>query len=164
MSDFSYTTSGMWSVLQPKEGIVWVSVPTPRDATIGAEPVDTGCAEPGPLENARMFINKLTDSNLALQAEDLLDLLEREIRRRAARMDVGSFPELKPSVWEDGTVMLEWTTPSFRVGFNVGPEPSERGWYLAPTRQYGGIGADGPLGDDSTGVARLLVEFVLENT
>jgi hypothetical protein len=162
-------TAGSWTIPAASDAfarsVTVTPTVTPGDATLGSDVVVAGCAAPGPLAEARSFVTGLADRALAKRTETLLDVIQRHLDRMAGKgLELGALPPLRASMWEDGCVSLEWVARSFRVGFNVGDDPSDATWYLASTRQHGGPGADGPLGRDPNGIVAILVRFVVENT
>jgi hypothetical protein len=114
---------------------------------------------------AREIINKSAKSETTEAANRLLNTIEKLYLRYA------KYPQLKRHLQglrvmkpEDGSILFEWATPSFRVGFSVEPNTDESGWYLVTNPRAGGLGASGPLllGEEEK-IVKWLTEFVDAN-
>jgi len=79
--------------------------------------------------------------------------------------DIGYLPPLKAFNLEDGSVLIEWIYPDFRVGFSIEENKKESGWYLVSNKKLGEISASGFL--ESIDINRLvlwLLNFVISNS
>lgn len=56
-------------------------------------------------------------------------------------------PRLQAHISEDGSILLEWISSKYRIGFNIETDPSESSWFLVTTDELGGIQASGRLDD-----------------
>ena len=74
---------------------------------------------------------------LLLSIFELSSLLER------LNTTVSNLPPLQAFNVEDGSILMEWIFPDFRVGFTVEPILAESSWYLVSNERLGEINASG---------------------
>ncbi|MEW6348866.1 MAG: hypothetical protein AB1646_07360 [Thermodesulfobacteriota bacterium] len=99
-----------------------------------------------PLRNAVGTIAKIADANLRKQAHDLLVKLQLVLNAlEEARFDVGGLPSLGVAMVEDGSVLLEWASVNYRLGFSLEPNSEDSSWFLITSREFGGLNASGFL-------------------
>jgi hypothetical protein len=91
----------------------------------------------------------------------MIQLVKQEREGREPN-DMPPLPPLRACVDIDGSVLLEWIFPDFRVGFNIEPDPQDSGWHLVSNKKVGEITASGQLTNTSEIVAALL-DFILPN-
>ena len=48
---------------------------------------------------------------------------------------------------EDGSVLFEWISDDFRIGFLIETDPDESHWYLVSNSKFNGLSAAGNLSD-----------------
>ena len=138
----------------------------PEDATTGSSKRSRAFSmrgEPDPVSNARKIIEEIENSAVAQQLEGLLLTIRGmiEIAKRE-RPDVGDIPPLHAYVDEDGSALLEWIFPDFRVGFNLEPNPSDSGWHLVSNKKLDEITASGQL-TSIDAIIPILLDFILPN-
>jgi len=73
-------------------------------------------------------------------------------------VDVEGLPPLRGYNPKDGSILLEWDSPDFRIGFSLEPDEKESSWYLVSPKNLGGISASGFI---SPGKFSLLVCWLL---
>jgi hypothetical protein len=124
--------------------------------------------ESDPLRQPREIIPRVDNRCVAEQLERLLSIIGQMIQlvkqEREGREpnDMPPLPPLRACVDIDGSVLLEWIFPDFRVGFNIEPDPQDSGWHLVSNKKVGEITASGQLTNTSEIVAALL-DFILPN-
>lgn len=118
------------------------------------------------LWGARRSVVRLLDRQIAAQAEQVLAALERGV---LSLVEGGyhphDFPQIRPTILDNGSFMMEWGTADWRLGFGVDSDPADSGWYLTSSRRLSEEGQYGPLSalSDPAFVLRLLL-FVLQNS
>ena len=81
------------------------------------------------------------------------------------KFDLDYIPQLHAHEVEDGSALLEWTLPHFRVGFSIDLEPSDSSWFLVTDASLGQISASGYLsGVEWDSLIPWLLSFVLANS
>ena len=129
--------------------------------------------ESDPIRQPREIIPRVDNPCVAEQLERLLSIIgqmiqlvkqERETRERKRREvnDMPPLPPLHAHIDKDGSVLIEWIFPDFRVGFNIEPDPEDSGWHLVSNKKVGEITASGQLTNTGEIVAALL-DFILPN-
>jgi len=119
--------------------------------------------EPDPVSNARKIIEEIENSAVAQQLEGLLLTIRGmiEIAKRE-RPDVAEIPPLHSYIDEDGSALVEWIFPDFRIGFNIESNPDNSGWHLVSNKKLGDITASGQLANMEE-ITILLLDFILSN-
>lgn len=124
--------------------------------------------ESDPLRQPREIIPRVDNPCVAEQLERLLSIISQMIqlvkqeRQRRELNDMPPLPPLRACVDKDGSVLVEWIFPDFRVGFNIEPDPQDSGWHLVSNKKVREITASGQLTNTGKIVASLL-EFILPN-
>jgi hypothetical protein len=115
--------------------------------------------EPDPVRPAREDLLNMEDPRVAHQVDLLLSAIRRVVEIiREARTDLSRMPALHGHPEPDGSALLEWIFPNFRIGFNVEPDPDNSGWHFV-SKEYT---ASGPI-KSTEAVAAMLLEFILPN-
>ena len=68
---------------------------------------------------------------------------------------------------DDGSVLIEWIFPDFRIGFSIETSREDSGWYLVSNKKLGEIGASGYMPSIEMKTKTLVVwllSFVLSNS
>ncbi|MCJ7506103.1 hypothetical protein MUP05_06505 [Candidatus Bathyarchaeota archaeon] len=135
------------------------------DKTIGSDEHTESFSlrqEPNPTRKAWKITPQIKDSSVAKQLDELLSTISRYVSAaQEARGSLTHIPELHAYVLEDGSVILEWIFPDFRVGFNIEPNPADSGWQWVSGKRLDTGTASGRL--DMGKVPSLLNDFVLPN-
>jgi hypothetical protein len=77
-----------------------------------------------------------------------IDVIVSELLDRINALTVGSgLPPLRTFRPEDGSVLMEWIFPDFRIGFSIDPVEEDSSWYLVSNSKLGNIMRDGYLSD-----------------
>jgi len=120
--------------------------------------------ERDPLEQLRVFAQSVGDQKVAQQTQDLLILFKEMIRvLERERADIKPVPPLHAHGMDDGSVLIEWRFPEFRIGFNVEPNPDESGWHILSSKRLGNFTASAQLSNKPE-IVVLLLRFILRNT
>lgn len=118
------------------------------------------------IRQPREVLTRIGESDMKALAERLLDVIEEAIEDSTKRgIDAGVILPLRASIQEDGSVLLEWRSKDFRLGFTIEPESDQSGWYLVSKEGLGDAGASGPMGTlestESRDRVRRLVQYVI---
>jgi hypothetical protein len=82
----------------------------------------------------------------------------------ATGVEVQNLPPVRASLEEDGSVLIEWMTQDFRLGFNIEPNPTDSGWYVVTSKRIGETGAHGFLSStDKANLISLILRFIGSN-
>lgn len=120
--------------------------------------------EANPVQQAGAIVSHIENPSAARQVSRLLSTIQKLIRLvQEQGVYVDQIPPLHASKTDDGSVVLEWIFPEFRVGFNIEPSAQDSGWHLVSSKKLGDIAVSGPLSSLETTVAMLL-EYILKNT
>jgi hypothetical protein len=113
---------------------------------------------------AREVVSEIANKSLARQTETLLSTIQGEIRSLKQKSHgLSDIPPLRAHIEKDGSVLLEWIFPDFRIGFNIEPNPEDSGWHFVTNKRTGDETGSGPL-LDVAGTIRRFVRFICLNT
>lgn len=116
------------------------------------------------VKQARDIIPQIENTNVAEQLDKLLSSINKIVNIAEELGDDLSFvPPLYPYVEEDGSVLLEWIFPDFRIGFNIESNPDDSGWHLVSNKKLGSTIASGQL-TKMEEISILLLDFILSYT
>lgn len=123
-------------------------------------------AEPDFLKSAWELTESFSDKQMAREAAGLLSIIQEMVATfRVFRFEIGSMPKLNAVTAADGSLLFEWITEDFRLGFNIEPNPQESSWFLATSRNLGRINAYGFIsGVDLSKTILWLLNFVITNS
>lgn len=94
--------------------------------------------------------------------EDIVGLLSQLAR---ANMNMSNLPALHAANLDDGSFLIEWLSPNFRVGFVVEAEPKESMWYLITKIDSSDSSISGSLaGHERKASLGKLVTYVASNS
>jgi hypothetical protein len=104
------------------------------------------------------------NANIADAVVTVLSTLQKQIMT-LQQPNIESFylPQLYAHSVDDGSVLLEWVLPDFRIGFNIEPEMSESSWYLVSNDKMGAINASGLLARDYRKAIAWVLHFMVAN-
>ena len=117
-----------------------------------------------PTKKAAGIIPHIEDPAVAQQVVVLLSsiyAMTNLMRQRG--YEFFNLPQLHASKDEDGSVIIQWIFPDFRIGFNLESNPSESGWHLISSSNLNGVTWSSQLTDVQKAVSTVL-EFVISNT
>jgi hypothetical protein len=119
-----------------------------------------------PFREVWILVRRLGDQNIAEGAERLLQTLQEIIGSfQQFGFELAHLPPLHAFLVDDGSILLEWIFPDFRIGFSFEPSLEDSGWYLVSTKKLGEISASGYLsGIDLSRLVMWLVNFVLSHS
>ncbi len=115
------------------------------------------------ISRASVQLDSIPNKEVVWEARQLLqNILEAMLQVQGMSVDLSSLPELSVVSVADGSILIEWVFPGFRVGFTVEPDPKESGWYLVSTQNFGGINASGYMsGIDTKKLLTWLFYFIV---
>ena len=120
--------------------------------------------ESNPVKQARNIIPQIENADVAKQVDRLLSFIDKIVNiAEQKEVDLSHIPSLHAYVEEDGSVLLEWVFPDFRIGFNIESNPDNSGWHLVSNKKLGDITASGQL-ENMGEITILLLDFILSNT
>jgi hypothetical protein len=143
--------------------------PHPRDETTGG----TLILEYAPLsiqtsliDSAWRIAEAVGPGAVRSQIVELIQAIGWSIQRLplATREEPMSL-RLQSSLAPDGSALLEWISPKFRLGFNLEVERSQSSWFLVTSPELGGLAVSGQL--FATGIEPIvntLVRFISTNS
>lgn len=108
------------------------------------------------VREAAKRVRQLSDQRVCEQAVDALQRLSERLPLQAP----DAVATLVVSVFDDGSVIIEWPMPGRRAGFSVSPEASESGWFFVSSKDCGNIMASGALAEAPM---EQIVEWALGN-
>jgi hypothetical protein len=118
------------------------------------------------LENARVVAEALPlTSSTRRQLVKLLLAFQLTVTQvlRASMQEL-YLPQLQAHIAEDGSVLLEWISSKFRLGFNIEHNPPESSWFVVTSDELGGVQAAGQLNDiEMPQILRWFSTFLMEN-
>jgi len=107
------------------------------------------CREYNLVKQARDIIPQIENTSVAEQLDRLLTIINIVIVGMAKQeeVDLSYIPPLHAHIDEDGSVLLEWAFPDFRIGFNIEQNPENSGWHLVTNKKLGDKTESGQLVD-----------------
>ena len=122
--------------------------------------------ESNQVKQARSIIPQIKNEEVAKQVKYLLSIINGIIISREREKDLSVLPPLRAHVEEDGSALIEWIFPDFRIGFNIEPSPEDSGWHLVSNKKLGDAIASGLLSDkiNIVKIVMRLVDYVLLHT
>ena len=119
--------------------------------------------ESNPVKQARKIIPQIENAEVAKQVDRLLSFINKIVNiAEQKEVDLSHIPPLHAYVEEDGSVLLEWVFPNFRIGFNIESNPDNSGWHLVSNKKLGDMTASGQLANMGE-ITILLLDFILSN-
>lgn len=119
--------------------------------------------ERDPVRQARSIVSQVEDPAVARQVESLLSTIHSILERvQEEKGDLSHIPPIHAYVADDGSVLIEWIFPDFRVGFNIEPNPADSGWHLVSNKNLEEKTESGQLTSMSDVIA-LFLESILPN-
>jgi hypothetical protein len=133
------------------------------DETLGSP---TQFSAPLITRDAKIAASHLASKEMEQAANGVLNALEKSARTyRAIGGDVERLEPVRVFLPEDGSLVLEWINPDFRIGFNIEPQVAESGWYIVTTERFGNAGMHRSLVNTQMDeVATLALNFLTANT
>ncbi|MCL4262231.1 MAG: hypothetical protein KJ069_03415 [Anaerolineae bacterium] len=96
--------------------------------------------------NTWRVVEQIENQEVARGARELLRIIEELVSiLRETGFDLNNLPPLHAFLVNDGSILFEWISSDFRVGFSVEPDLNESGWYLVSNKRLGEISASGYL-------------------
>jgi len=115
------------------------------------------------VKQARNIIPQIENAEVAKQVDRLLSFIDKIVNiAEQKKVDLSHIPSLHAYVEEDGSVLLEWVFPDFRIGFNIESNPDNSGWHLVSNKKLGDMTASGQLANMGE-ITILLLDFILSN-
>jgi len=135
---------------------------TTGDKSIGSSSFS---GESDPIGQAKDIISKIENASVVEQTKSLLSAIQNMVQQiRQRKSELNDIPSMGACLEKDGSVLLEWTFPDFRIGFNIEPNPEVSGWHLVTSERLRGLNMSGQLEKDNmySNVAFLL-DFLRKN-
>jgi len=115
------------------------------------------------VRGAAKIVAHIQNAKVAEQLERLLLTIQGMIQVAKDRCpELGEIPPLHAHIDEDGSALVEWVFPEFRVGFNLEPNPADSGWHLVSNKRLQDLTASGQLANMEA-IVPMLVDFILPN-
>lgn len=120
--------------------------------------------ESNPTRQARDIVSQIQNPNVAEQLDKLLSLIDIIFYYVAQQrgVDLSCIPPLHAHVDEDGSVLLEWIFPDFRIGFNIEPNPDDSGYHMVSNKKLGERTESGQLANMGE-IITFLLKFIFTN-
>lgn len=146
-----------------REGVTYAVAPEVVDVTSGTAIPEGWSIDRRITRKANALLPKIEDKKIAETTRDLIGVIEETAYAIVAGGgDIRSLPPVNAALAPDGSVLLEWATRDFRLGFSIDSDPNESGWYVVTSRQLGEIGMNGALSKlDKRSIVSTLVNFAL---
>jgi hypothetical protein len=91
------------------------------------------------IEPVLSALSETKDANIIKEVKELVSIIFKlvlELNKRS--YDTSNLPSLTAANLEDGSFLIEWLFPSYRVGFVIDSNPKESMWYLVSKSEYSG--------------------------
>ena len=119
--------------------------------------------ESNPTRQARDIVSQIENPCVVEQFDKLLSIIDKTFNiARQREKDLSRIPPLHAHVDEDGSVLLEWILPDFRIGFNIEPNPDDSGYHMVSNKNLGERTESGQLANMHDIIVHLL-KFILSN-
>ena len=94
--------------------------------------------ESNPTRQARDIVSQIQNPKVEEQLDKLLSIIDKRFYIvQQEGVELSCIPPLHPHLDEDGSVLLEWIFPNFRIGFNIEPNPDDSGYHLVSNKKLG---------------------------
>lgn len=110
-----------------------------------------------PTTIARIAISYFPDREMAAEALSLLERLTEALMQRDGEL----LPQIQVFTPDDGSLLLEWTSRHWRIGFTLEKDRRQSGWYLVSDEIDGNVRA---YGDFANVDVRWLVTWAFFHT
>lgn len=137
-----------------------------RYVTTGHESIESlsFAGKSDPFGEVKEILPEIGNPSIVEQTESLLSAIHWMIQQTSIRTEGSNdIPPLRGHIEDDGSVLLEWIFPDFRMGFNIEPSPGDSGWHLVMNKKRGNFTASGPL-TDKLNILLTLVSLIVSNT
>lgn len=117
-----------------------------------------------PVKRAIGILSQIENPGIAEQLVSLLSIIDVIVNRIVEHegIDLSYIPLLNAHIEEDGSVLLEWVFPDFRIGFNIEPNPNDSGWHLVSGNNLRNRTESGQL-VDTPKIGSHLYDFIRSN-
>lgn len=108
-------------------------------------------------------ISKTKSREVVNEANDLISTIVDQIMDlQRLNIDIGKIPAFNATNMEDDSLLIEWTFPTFRIGFVIEAKKEESLWYLVSTIEKTDFNKSGSLIDiDKERLLTELISFVI---
>jgi len=118
-----------------------------------------------PVQSAEAVLARMQNRSVAEQAGRILAIIRAMVLRVQEDPEKPTaIPPVSAHLSEDGSVLLEWIFPDFRIGFNIEPNPADSGWHLVSNKRLGESAVSQPLPKDLARMSEtiaMLIEFIV---
>jgi len=89
-------------------------------------------------------IYQANNQQVTREAERLVSIAQELIATlKQVGLDVARLPPLRGFNVDDGSILFEWISDNYRIGFSIEPDPKDSGWYLVSNENLGDVSASG---------------------
>lgn len=115
---------------------------------------------------AKRIISKIDDPNIKEQSKKIISIIWNTLNTfQDVGVDINHLPPLRPSVFDDGSIVYELIFSNFRIGFSVDHDYANSGWYLVTKEDLGNINAEGYFKNiDIKKIVTWLFSYVINNS
>lgn len=164
-----YQQTDSQTILRVPSDLSFVFPAETANETIGERP--GACPFPSSLgsslvEPARHAVCQARNEPVAAKAREVLSAAQEVITvLENASFELDHLAPLRAFCVEDGSLLIEWIFPDFRVGFSVESTLEDSGWYLVSNKHLGEISASGYISNvNLKSLILWLFSFVVFNT
>ncbi len=120
----------------------------------------------GLIEQALNTVCKSENAIIRDQAVKLLFLFRDLFKSfQAASVDTSRLPPLQAAIVEDGSILIEWIFPDFRMGFNIEQDTKNNSWFLVSSKKLDEFSSSGYLSTRNLRSTILnLLKFAINNS
>jgi hypothetical protein len=100
------------------------------------------------IEQPLRALNENKNQSIVKEAEVLIsNIIELSLNLQRLNIDTSSIAPLHASNLEDGSLLIEWIFPNYRIGFAIESNSRDSSWYLVSTNELVDSNASGSLSD-----------------
>lgn len=118
------------------------------------------------IEPVLKALSKTKDINIIKEVSELVSIIMNIVLElNMSNFDTSNLPPLVATNLEDGSFLIEWLFPDYRVGFVLESDPKEAIWYLMSKSKSSDSNEWGSLADrDKNELLTRLVSHVASNS
>jgi hypothetical protein len=114
-------------------------------------------------EKARLIIPELSNKVIIDTLTEILNIIDSVTL--SDPLVARYIKPISPTITDDGSLLLEWNNPDFRLGFNIEDDKHESGWYLVTSSRLQNIRAtDRLINTDLEKMVKTLIKVVEQNS
>lgn len=118
------------------------------------------------IEQLLRTLNETKNASIVEEAKDLIsNIVEFALDLQRLNVDISNIPSLYALNLEDGSLLIEWLFPNYRIGFSIEPNIKDSSWYLVSTVELIDYNTSGTLSNvDKKALLVELLSFVVKNS